>query len=675
MSRGEQHKGDLGRDPSGKFDSPGSRGKKTMSPYKEFDQKPQGDRFSSKEVYGYENDSRDLMESRSQEMEEAKRLEQQQRDLEQKKELERLREREKLREIERREMEQREMEKLRELDEEKREIEEQQREEEQKESWKEVEIAQQEASRWGLVGEEPKGERAKETPASAWSNEPLTREQWSAPDNEQGLPLPSKEQVSISSSSVDRGAGGIPGLGELAVQQETYPPPVEEKGEKGKATEEKASGKSNQVLESLGKIVSQLQTLQGLSSSLKLLQKMPKSEREEKVKEIEKEEELSEETKKKVAALLANESDSETEDMSGSQDSRSLQQGGPDSFPPSREFEGTFDVKPQVYKTYDEEPKYDAPPLAVDQEEEEGDYPYSQIPPSRPFPQENFPRDFEPRHGPPGWDRPREPHEFDRMNARGDNFGREREPPYHRQLDVMQHRRPRDVPRDVAPPPAPPPAWGRGLPPPPVDEEIMGYKKGGGGYDQLIGEFMDPSGQWLPPDEEELYYRGAHRHPLPPEPSRFPDKPISSKLQTIDYSHGTALPKMQSVDYHHRRKAVTESDEDAYLDAPENLPPKYPPPAPYTDHPVPAPPGAAEGGMLPHQFSSYGSAPVHSDFYPPPPLGVGGGEYGGFGPRGGSGYPADPTAGYFPPGFDPTDPTAAALFVAYTSQAGECETD
>ena len=83
---------------------------------------------------------------------------------------------------------------------------------------------------------------------------------------------------------------------------------------------------TTQMMESLGKIVSQLQTLQGLTSSLKLLQTMPKEgntasastgigRQKEGERAAIREKELSEDTKRKVAALLANESDSDGEQV------------------------------------------------------------------------------------------------------------------------------------------------------------------------------------------------------------------------------------------------------------------------------------------------------------------------------------------------------------------------
>ena len=80
---------------------------------------------------------------------------------------------------------------------------------------------------------------------------------------------------------------------------------------------------ANQMIKSLGKFVSQLQTLKGLTSSLQLLQALPKGGEEAKKVEPPKpkessEAELSEETKRKVAALLATESDSDGEQVCSS---------------------------------------------------------------------------------------------------------------------------------------------------------------------------------------------------------------------------------------------------------------------------------------------------------------------------------------------------------------------
>lgn len=133
----------------------------------------------------------------------------------------------------------------------------------------------------------------------------------------------------------------IPGLGGgFEDQGEDLPKPVEpssnvleakessqqvEGGEGGGGGGEKeinaGESQANHMIKSLGKIVSQLQTLKGLTSSLQLLQTFPTGAGEEaqgaetaKPKESS-ETELSEETKRKVAALLATESDSDGEQV------------------------------------------------------------------------------------------------------------------------------------------------------------------------------------------------------------------------------------------------------------------------------------------------------------------------------------------------------------------------
>ena len=122
----------------------------------------------------------------------------------------------------------------------------------------------------------------------------------------------------------------IPGLGEIETQGQANQTREGAEGNQPQDNYTQSQGQTNtgatedtsQMVESLGKIVSQLQTLQGLTSSLKLLKTMPKegggagegvrvvSERE---RAAMREKELSEDTKRKVAALLANESDSDGE--------------------------------------------------------------------------------------------------------------------------------------------------------------------------------------------------------------------------------------------------------------------------------------------------------------------------------------------------------------------------
>ena len=139
------------------------------------------------------------------------------------------------------------------------------------------------------------------------------------------------DQPTIPSWNID--PSDIPGLGELGQPTtgeglvEEKPPPNYPSKSQGPTPDKKED--TSQMMESLGKIVSQLQTLQGLTSSLKLLQTMPKDGREagstqgvsgsagvsEGEKAAIKEKELSEDTKRKVAALLANESDSDGEQV------------------------------------------------------------------------------------------------------------------------------------------------------------------------------------------------------------------------------------------------------------------------------------------------------------------------------------------------------------------------
>ena len=141
----------------------------------------------------------------------------------------------------------------------------------------------------------------------------------------------------------------IPGLGELGempsgvmkgerategAKPQPNPAPRAPGQEGTDAAGDEGGPQATKVMESLGKIVSQLQTLQGLTSSLKLLQKLPKDSEEgvsaaaaaavggglggglsEVDRAAMREKELSEDTKRKVAALLANESDSDGEQV------------------------------------------------------------------------------------------------------------------------------------------------------------------------------------------------------------------------------------------------------------------------------------------------------------------------------------------------------------------------
>ena len=130
----------------------------------------------------------------------------------------------------------------------------------------------------------------------------------------------------------------IPGLGELEEKASTMvkeersaegdkPHPRFDPQSQGAPGGKEGGPQATQMMESLGKIVSQLQTLQGLTSSLKLLQTLPKEGNgtagqgaagggpTEGESAAIREKELSEDTKRKVAALLANESDSDGEQV------------------------------------------------------------------------------------------------------------------------------------------------------------------------------------------------------------------------------------------------------------------------------------------------------------------------------------------------------------------------
>ena len=175
----------------------------------------------------------------------------------------------------------------------------------------------------------------------------------------------------LSSFSTSSGYGkkptAIPGL-DLADPVSSSKPVAPEPA----ATEE---NQSKEVLASLGKIVSQLQTLKGLSTSLKLLESLPGVK--EKQQEVEKEEE----TKRTVAALLKDESDSEgeqskeppvTEDKPPPSNLNPL-----DSSPPARDFDG-YHVHPGVYNIYESGASY------AKQENEDNPPPEYNLPPSHP---------------------------------------------------------------------------------------------------------------------------------------------------------------------------------------------------------------------------------------------------------------------------------------------------
>jgi len=145
-----------------------------------------------------------------------------------------------------------------------------------------------------------------------------------------------KDEATLSSLRKD--SAFIPGLGGFEKEETPVGPPAQSgtKEEPKAANQTTSNNPTNQMIESLGKIVSQLQTLQGLTSSLQLLQALPKGQQEavkaaaERMRETDgggggggrggsggqqTERELSEETKRKVAALLASESDSDGEQV------------------------------------------------------------------------------------------------------------------------------------------------------------------------------------------------------------------------------------------------------------------------------------------------------------------------------------------------------------------------
>ena len=139
------------------------------------------------------------------------------------------------------------------------------------------------------------------------------------------------DEPTISSLRKDAGMTAIPGLGGGFEEQEKDAAKSAEGATRATPQNTQRAGEgeggggtqANQMIKSLGKFVSQLQTLKGLTSSLQLLQALPKVGEEAKkavdpTKPKESSEaELSEETKRKVAALLATESDSDGEQVCG----------------------------------------------------------------------------------------------------------------------------------------------------------------------------------------------------------------------------------------------------------------------------------------------------------------------------------------------------------------------
>ncbi len=118
-------------------------------------------------------------------------------------------------------------------------------------------------------------------------------------DREDELLYTSSPTTSTNAPTVDSlqinsgGVAAIPGLGEpISDVSQTAPP-----------KEESESTNTKKMLASLGKLMTELQGLKGLSSNLQLLS-VPQEEKKESEQEM---------AKKKVAALLANESDSDGE--------------------------------------------------------------------------------------------------------------------------------------------------------------------------------------------------------------------------------------------------------------------------------------------------------------------------------------------------------------------------
>lgn len=135
-----------------------------------------------------------------------------------------------------------------------------------------------------------------------------------------------------------------------------------------------------------------------------------------------------------------------------------------------------------------------------------------------------------------------------------------------------------------------------------LSREPMGMGAAGGGTSEVEGMDLD-------------------RRERPREVEAVTEKVnISSKLQTIDYSHGSSFTNLKSVDYNHGSVAGTHP--------PEFRDPHYPPPI-------------GRQPAYPHAYEGYQ--------YPP----------------GGGGYPPGPPGPFFPSGID-----AATLFAAYASQTG-----
>lgn len=371
------------------------------------------------------------------------------------------------------------------------------------------------------------------TPAAGRSSEeqPPHKQQVAQPE-----PL-LKEHTQNGAPGTSRDSTTIPGLGDL--EKTATPPP--------------SQGQTHQVIASLGKIVSQLQTLQSL----------PKVQSES-------DKQLSEETKQRVAALLANESDSDGEQEGKGEESR-YHQHEVSAPPTSREFDGSFDVKPHVYSTYNESQRSESgygdqggdDHMVMDKESCEDQRPLSPYS-GRPAP----PNDME---YPPGRGYPHSPPLLDRP----------------RELPSHDYNHSQRYPLDSRPVPPPQDQWYE-------REQYRGELPGD--RPLLRGELYDSQ----PPPPERPYERYPER-----------ERSITSQMETIDYSHG-ALPTIQSVDYNHGQP--TDFRRDDYPPPPPHHYGYPPPPAPVQYDPGPFPPAYGLGGGYPP------AAPfsLQPGYFPPP---------------------------------------------------------
>lgn len=278
-----------------------------------------------------------------------------------------------------------------------------------------------------------------------------------------------------------------------------------------------------------------------------------------------------------------------------------------DSSPPAREFDGTFDVKPQVYGTYTTGDQFTR---EQQREEYRQDYEYRDTR----YPDYDYPPRSLPRDRPPGYEYPSDPSLEGRYLSEQER--KRREPPLPPHLSETA-----------------------------VRFESHDYRHGRPPYGEREYERernYPPQEHYRPPYSPPPQVREGDRYYESPPPPLHSDHgrgrdrerpPISSQIETIDYSHGASMPHFQTVDYNHGQQS-----DSLYHDRPPPQRMDYPPSR--YDHPPDYPP--------PHP--SYGPYPP----YPPE----------GFLPM--SQYPPyGPQGGYFPPGFDP-----ASFFAAYTGQGG-----